>query len=90
MTINITKSFEKILNQIVKKYNLNSLLIAISGGQDSICLIKLLEQFNKQKHFIKKIEYLYIDHQWKKDSKIQAEHLINYMKQQKKNFQYIK
>nr|YP_009395937.1 tRNA Ile-lysidine synthetase [Dasya naccarioides]ARW65123.1 tRNA Ile-lysidine synthetase [Dasya naccarioides] len=82
----MTKYFEKIMNHIIKKYQINSLLIAISGGQDSICLIKLLEQFNKQKNSIKKFEYLYIDHQWKKDSKIQAEYLINYMKQQKKKF----
>lgn len=71
--------FQNIINKLIKKYKINSLLIAISGGQDSIFLMKLLDLCNKNKAFIKKIEYIYIDHQWKKESEKQIEFLINYL-----------
>lgn len=68
-----------------KKFRLNltslinnkKLLIAISGGQDSICLINLInEQLNKTKI---KIEAIYIDHQWENDAFIRIKHLVNIM-----------
>nr|YP_010986043.1 tRNA(Ile)-lysidine synthase [Polyopes affinis]WOL36961.1 tRNA(Ile)-lysidine synthase [Polyopes affinis] len=65
--------------QITKIGNLHNLLIAISGGQDSLCLVKLIEDFKKEQIFSGKIEYIYIDHQWRKDSKKQIKHLINYI-----------
>lgn len=69
------KKFLKIISKIRQN---DSLLIAISGGQDSICLIKMVQDC----HYIinKKVEYIYIDHQCKKDSKKQIKHLINYLK----------
>nr|YP_007878321.1 tRNA(Ile)-lysidine synthase [Calliarthron tuberculosum]AGA63932.1 tRNA(Ile)-lysidine synthase [Calliarthron tuberculosum] len=70
------RKFKLNFNRLI---NSNHLLIAISGGQDSICLIKLLNDYLQRKS-IKKIEAIYIDHQWKKDSQQHAKHLINIMK----------
>nr|YP_009391183.1 tRNA Ile-lysidine synthetase [Dipterocladia arabiensis]ARW59327.1 tRNA Ile-lysidine synthetase [Dipterocladia arabiensis] len=75
--------FINIINKIIKKYEISSFLIAISGGQDSIFLIKLIETFRKYESIIQKIEYIYIDHQWKKESEKQVEYLINYLKPKK-------
>ena len=77
--------FNHLINKIIKKYKIVSILIAISGGQDSICLIQLFESFiNSYKDRIKKLEYIYIDHQWRIDSKQHIEHLINYFTNIKK------
>lgn len=67
---------------ILEKCKSKSILVAISGGQDSICLIHLFETFVKYSinHNKQKIEYIYIDHQWKKDSYTQIKHIINYIK----------
>lgn len=66
------------MNYIIKKYQISSILIAISGGQDSIYLIKLIEIL-KNNFYFHKVEYIYIDHQWKIDSLKQIEHIINYL-----------
>nr|YP_009391589.1 tRNA Ile-lysidine synthetase [Laurenciella marilzae]ARW59733.1 tRNA Ile-lysidine synthetase [Laurenciella marilzae] len=74
-TLKITK-FNKDLK--------NNQLVAISGGQDSVFLLKLIENFyNKPKLYKSnqhKISYIYIDHQWRKDSYQQVMHIINYIK----------
>nr|YP_009296249.1 tRNA(Ile)-lysidine synthase [Sebdenia flabellata]AOM65184.1 tRNA(Ile)-lysidine synthase [Sebdenia flabellata] len=72
------KQFNNIISQLK---NIEFVLVAISGGQDSICLVKLIEDFNTMYCSIKKIEYIYIDHQWRKDSKQQIKHLTNYIDQ---------
>lgn len=55
--------------------NTNS-LIAISGGQDSLCLVKLIQDcFIQTKNFY--FEAIYIDHQWKEDSFNHSKHLAN-------------
>nr|YP_009392831.1 tRNA Ile-lysidine synthetase [Caloglossa intermedia]ARW61393.1 tRNA Ile-lysidine synthetase [Caloglossa intermedia] len=77
------KYFNYTLNKLADKYKIKSILVAISGGQDSICLIKLLESFDKL-YNLYKIEYIYIDHQWRIDSKKQIQHIISYMKVFKK------
>nr|YP_009398198.1 tRNA Ile-lysidine synthetase [Thaumatella adunca]ARW67384.1 tRNA Ile-lysidine synthetase [Thaumatella adunca] len=77
----ILYQFEYLINNFINKYSINSILLAISGGQDSICLIKLMNSLKKKlcrkNNF--RISYIYIDHQWKKDSKKQIKHLINYI-----------
>nr|YP_009392424.1 tRNA Ile-lysidine synthetase [Caloglossa monosticha]ARW60986.1 tRNA Ile-lysidine synthetase [Caloglossa monosticha] len=78
------KYFNYLINKLTNKYKIQSVLIAISGGQDSICLIRLFESFNKV-HNLKKIEYIYVDHQWSKNSKKQILHIINYLRFLKKN-----
>nr|YP_009391798.1 tRNA Ile-lysidine synthetase [Acrosorium ciliolatum]ARW59942.1 tRNA Ile-lysidine synthetase [Acrosorium ciliolatum] len=75
----MNKNFKYVINYIIKKYKISSILIAISGGQDSIYLIKLIEILKNFFSF-NKIEYIYIDHQWKIDSLKQIEHIINYFK----------
>ena len=52
-----------------------SSLIAISGGQDSLCLIKLI--YDCFKSHINNFEAIYIDHQWQKDSLRHSKHIAN-------------
>nr|YP_009397384.1 tRNA Ile-lysidine synthetase [Dasyclonium flaccidum]ARW66570.1 tRNA Ile-lysidine synthetase [Dasyclonium flaccidum] len=85
MNQNIEKNFNNILINIVDKRKKTSILTAISGGQDSICLIKLIENLKKKLILLGNenkinIEYIYIDHQWKKDSTKQIQHIISYLK----------
>ena len=82
MRNNINKKFNQIIIQIIKYYNINKFLIAISGGQDSICMMKLLEKLPKKLQL--KIDYIYIDHQWKQNSKQHTENLIQTCKKIKK------
>nr|QOS04672.1 tRNA-Ile-lysidine synthase [Sarcopeltis skottsbergii] len=71
------KNFYSYINRILNFSQSSSILIAVSGGQDSLCLIKLIQDFvNKYQRQIN-ISYIYIDHQWKADSKQQIKHLIN-------------
>nr|QCI08690.1 tRNA Ile-lysidine synthetase [Sphondylothamnion multifidum] len=79
--------FNQILSKKINPSKTNNLLVAISGGQDSLSLIKILGQFEK-KNNIQNIEYIYIDHQWKQKSKQQTIHLINYLTMNKKIFIY--
>lgn len=57
----------------------NSILVSISTGQDSICLIRIIEEINKILNYKLKIQYIYIDHQWKNNSQKQIKHIINYL-----------
>ena len=43
-----------------------SVLAAISGGQDSICLLKLLKDYKKHKKL--EVHVIYFDHRWRRDS----------------------
>nr|YP_010196097.1 tRNAIle-lysidine synthetase [Gracilaria caudata]UAD83494.1 tRNAIle-lysidine synthetase [Gracilaria caudata] len=73
---------DKFLSIILKYQNLSkpvSILIAISGGKDSLCLIKLIEDFNYINNYFYNIQYIYIDHQWRTDSKQNIQHLLNYI-----------
>nr|YP_010619223.1 tRNA Ile-lysidine synthetase [Amplisiphonia pacifica]WAX03236.1 tRNA Ile-lysidine synthetase [Amplisiphonia pacifica] len=75
-----------LIQYFITKYHITSILLAISGGQDSIFLIRILEKL-KQKLFETKlkISYIYIDHQWKQTSHKQIKHIINYIKLMKSN-----
>jgi len=48
----INQRFNQIMTKMIKYHKIKSLVIALSGGQDSICLMKLLEKL-KKKHYIK-------------------------------------
>nr|QCI04757.1 tRNA Ile-lysidine synthetase [Bornetia secundiflora] len=81
MNYSLRQYFYQKITSIFITYKIKYVLIAISGGQDSLCLIELIEAFNKKAAILNKIEYIYIDHQWKTDSKTQIIHLINYLDQ---------
>nr|YP_010618836.1 tRNA Ile-lysidine synthetase [Deltalsia parasitica]WAX02849.1 tRNA Ile-lysidine synthetase [Deltalsia parasitica] len=83
--INLEK-IRTFIKYFITKNNAKNILLAISGGQDSIYLIKILETLKKQS-FQKKIHisYIYIDHQWKQTSHEQVKHIINYIKLIKSN-----
>nr|YP_009397589.1 tRNA Ile-lysidine synthetase [Dipterosiphonia australica]ARW66775.1 tRNA Ile-lysidine synthetase [Dipterosiphonia australica] len=70
-----------LINFFIDKYQINSILVALSGGQDSMYLIKTLKNLEKLE-FKKKItiSYIYVDHQWKYSSNKQVKHIINYIK----------
>lgn len=61
--------------------NINSnkrIAVALSGGQDSLCLLKLLvDCLDKSQQTISAV---YIDHQWKNSSQKHAKHVINMSK----------
>ena len=65
------------INNIITERNLlqpdQRILIAVSGGQDSICLLRLLVQLKKKWNW--KLGLIHCDHRWKSSSKIQAEHV---------------
>nr|AOM64571.1 tRNA(Ile)-lysidine synthase [Riquetophycus sp.] len=80
MNTYLHKKFYINTKELVKNIQLDRIIIAISGGQDSVCLIKLIQDFKNHYHPLLKIEYIYIDHQWKKDSKNQVKHLSNFIR----------
>lgn len=86
MNIHIQKRFNQKFHIFVAKHQLKAVLISISGGQDSICLIKLMEDFQQNYNQQLKIIYIYIDHQWTYNSQQQIKHLINIIKKTKKRF----
>ena len=53
-------------------------LVALSGGQDSMCLTRLIKDYLSNNNII--LYAIYIDHQWRKDSKKNIRHLINITK----------
>lgn len=75
MKHNIVRTFNHYINKIYTTYKISHLLVAISGGADSICLMKLLNHYKHIQHL--NISYIYIDHQWNHDSYIHIKHLVN-------------
>ena len=77
-------------NITTTKKLVNKLLVAISGGQDSIYLIKIMEDYKYDYQIAKniriRISYIYIDHQWRQDSYKQIKHIANYLKSFENNF----
>ena len=49
------------------------ILIAVSGGQDSICILRILFQLKKKWNW--KLGIIHCDHRWNLNSKYQAEHV---------------
>lgn len=75
----IVNKLKYIIDQ-KNKHTTHSILISISAGQDSLCLIKMIENINKIFKSSLNIQYIYIDHQWKANSKYQIRHIVNYLK----------
>lgn len=68
--------FQINLIQCIKKHS--NFLLTLSSGQDSLCLLKLLNNYLHQYQY--KIEAIYVDHQWKNDSLNHTQHIINIMR----------
>jgi tRNA(Ile)-lysidine synthase len=49
------------------------ILVAVSGGQDSLCLLKLLQDL--QRHWHWSLAVLHCDHQWRSDANANANHV---------------
>ncbi|MCY7331932.1 MAG: tRNA lysidine(34) synthetase TilS [Pseudanabaena sp. CAN_BIN31] len=73
-----TKRLRAELNAVIRSHpdllpqNTN-LLIAVSGGQDSLCLAKLL--LMQQEKYNWNLTIAHCDHQWRSDSSVNAEHV---------------
>lgn len=76
---NIIQKLQNIIERKNKNTN-NCILVSISAGQDSLCLIKILKKINQILKYKLQIQYIYIDHQWKNNSKYQIQHILNYLK----------
>ena len=68
--------FKNNIKQYIDKYT--RILLALSSGQDSICLLQLLSDCIEEKYF--NIKAVYVDHQWKNDSLNHTQHIINLIK----------
>nr|YP_009122259.1 tRNA(Ile)-lysidine synthase [Vertebrata lanosa]AJH66017.1 tRNA(Ile)-lysidine synthase [Vertebrata lanosa] len=80
MSTKTLQKLKKCIENFTKKKEIKSILVALSGGQDSILLIKILENLNAFYKKELKISYIHIDHQWKNDSNKQIKHIVNYIK----------
>ena len=69
------RKFKSILDEYIEN---QAIAIALSGGQDSLCLLKLLADCTNKNQAI--IQIIYIDHQWKNGSKKHAQHILNMAK----------
>lgn len=83
-TIKLNK-LKNCIKKFTKKKEIKSILVALSGGQDSILLMKILEEINEIYTNKLKVSYIHIDHQWKSNSIQQIEHIVNYSKSIKRN-----
>ena len=50
-----------------------SLLVAVSGGQDSLCLLRLLQDLQRRHHW--SLQVFHGDHRWRPDSAANADHV---------------
>nr|YP_009313448.1 tRNA Ile-lysidine synthetase [Galaxaura rugosa]SCW21702.1 tRNA Ile-lysidine synthetase [Galaxaura rugosa] len=66
------------LKQKLQIYN-QKILVGISGGQDSLCLLQLLTDLKQQ--YKLRLGIIYIDHQLRYDTEINNKHIINIAKQ---------
>lgn len=72
------KKFEFNLIKTLRINTNDSILLAISGGQDSLCLLKLI--LDLRKRYYLKIGIIHIDHQWRYDSSLTTQNLISLIK----------
>lgn len=73
------RKFEYNLIQRLNIQTKSSLLIAISGGQDSLCLLKL--SLDLKQHYNFHVGIIHINHQWRYDSNYNTQYLMNFIKQ---------
>nr|YP_009393869.1 tRNA Ile-lysidine synthetase [Polysiphonia sertularioides]ARW62431.1 tRNA Ile-lysidine synthetase [Polysiphonia sertularioides] len=80
MLKNVENAVLELTNNFLYKSRTLKILVSISGGQDSLLLMKILNKVAKQYNENLIITYIYIDHQWKENSYKQIEHINNYIK----------
>lgn len=74
----IDSKFEQnIINKICIQPG-SSILLAVSGGQDSLCLLKFF--LTIQSKYQLNLGIINIDHQWRNDTADNTRHIVNYMK----------
>lgn len=66
-------------NILSSQYVKTSFLLALSGGQDSLCLLKIMFDLSKQYKF--RLSVVYFDHRWRLDSVLNGYHLIHLIQQ---------
>jgi tRNA(Ile)-lysidine synthase len=71
------QKFKDNLNTQVLIKSGTSILLGLSGGQDSLCMLKLFMDI--QKRYNLNIGIINIDHQWRKDTVSNTLHIINVM-----------
>nr|ARO90881.1 tRNA(Ile)-lysidine synthase [Corynoplastis japonica] len=64
----IHQTIIKVLIYYKLLFNRQNLLVAVSGGQDSLCLIKILHDLTKQYELLWKIYIVNFNHKWRLDS----------------------
>lgn len=69
----------KFTEEFIEEQNIKSILVALSGGQDSVTLIHLIKNLKIYQKDTVKISYIYIDHQWKEKNNEQIKQMINYI-----------
>ena len=69
-------SVEKNLNQLKVFQRNSSCLIALSGGQDSICLALFLYSFKRK--FNLKFDIVYCHHAWQKENFFSVQEITKY------------
>nr|YP_009312833.1 tRNA Ile-lysidine synthetase [Helminthora furcellata]SCW21087.1 tRNA Ile-lysidine synthetase [Helminthora furcellata]SCW23947.1 tRNA Ile-lysidine synthetase [Helminthora furcellata] len=78
MTSFLHKKLIHNLYQRLKIRNNCSILLAISCGQDSLCLLKLFIDLAKTNNL--HLAIVHIDHQWRQDTTINTQHMVNLIK----------
>lgn len=73
----LERTFNRRMSTTIRERNLlqpgEKILIAVSGGQDSVCLLKILANLQKQWNW--RIGVVHCDHQWSPSSKNQGSHV---------------
>lgn len=81
MTFNNIVKLQRSIINFIDQTKPRKILVPISGGQDSVFLMKLLNSIKRNKELDDtQFSYIYIDHQWRQNSKKQIKHIISYTK----------
>ena len=73
----IERGFSQRLSKAIREQNLfrpgEKILVAVSGGQDSVCLLRMLANLRDQWGWV--LGVVYCDHQWSPSSRKQGSHV---------------
>jgi tRNA(Ile)-lysidine synthase len=80
------KNFKKEIYNTIKKYNLinngDKIVVGVSGGPDSICLINVLDEIRRTEEYRLKFDLYvaHINHNIREEAKSDEEFVVNYCK----------